>query len=81
MPVLPLPPLISEGDFGFTSGYTGTQRFLALAEPPTAIVAASDVAAFGVIEECIGGRAGGPHRICQSSALTTSRKPPTAGRR
>ena len=81
------PTLISEGDFGFTSGYTGTQRFLALAEPPTAIVAASDVAAFGVIEGALAAGLAVPQNLSvigfddipeaayRRPALTTIRQP------
>jgi len=44
------PSLIYEGDFGFGSGRDGAGHLLDLDPRPTAIVAASDVTAFGVIE-------------------------------
>jgi LacI family transcriptional regulator len=44
------PALIYAGDFGFTAGRTGTDYLLDQAMPVTAIFAASDVTAFGVIE-------------------------------
>jgi LacI family transcriptional regulator len=45
--------LIIEGDFSFAAGYAGAKQLLALAEPPTAIVAASDVTSFGIIERAV----------------------------
>jgi len=44
------PDLVREGDFLFGSGRDGAQRLLTLDEPPTAIFASSDEAAFGVIQ-------------------------------
>ncbi len=44
------PTLVYEGDFSFTAGRAGTDYLLDQAMPVTAIVAASDVTAFGVIE-------------------------------
>lgn len=44
------PRLVYEGDFAFASGHAGASSLLDLNVPPTAIVAASDVAAFGAIE-------------------------------
>lgn len=43
-------PLIREGDFFQTRGYTAAHELLALSEPPTAIFASNDVMAFGVME-------------------------------
>ncbi len=43
------PDLVHEGDFLYDSGREGVQRLIALAHPPTAIVACSDETAFGVI--------------------------------
>jgi LacI family transcriptional regulator len=40
---------VAYGDFYFDAGYQAAQRLLALAEPPTAIFAASDMMALGVI--------------------------------
>jgi LacI family transcriptional regulator len=40
---------VVEGDYYHGSGYEGTKRLLALAEPPDAIVTASDMTAVGVI--------------------------------
>ena len=42
--------LIQPGDFTWQTGYDAATSFLALAEPPTAVLAANDVTAFGVIE-------------------------------
>lgn len=42
--------LIAEGDFGQLSGFESTQRLLRLPEPPTAIFAANDEMAFGVMD-------------------------------
>ncbi len=42
--------LIQPGDFDWDSGYEAVQQFLALEQPPTAVIAASDVCAFGLIE-------------------------------
>ena len=44
----PEPALIRQGDFRHTSGYSQTQALLALAEPPTAIVAGCDIQATGI---------------------------------
>ena len=41
--------LIYEGDFSFEAGQSSAHKFLDLADPPTAIFACSDEAAFGVI--------------------------------
>jgi LacI family transcriptional regulator len=43
------PELIQPGDFTHECGYAGAQRLLSLAEPPTAIFAANDRSAIGVI--------------------------------
>jgi DNA-binding LacI/PurR family transcriptional regulator len=40
--------LIRQGDFSHTSGYSQTHALLALAEPPTAIVAGCDIQATGI---------------------------------
>jgi LacI family transcriptional regulator len=42
--------LIQPGDFDWQSGYKAARNLLTLAEPPTAVLAASDVCAFGVTE-------------------------------
>lgn len=48
---IPLDPdLIQEGDHTQSMGYACTQTLLALPDPPTAIVASNDPAAFGVME-------------------------------
>lgn len=44
------PQLVYEGNFLQTQGYYGAQHLLAQAEPPTAIFAANDMMAFGVME-------------------------------
>lgn len=44
------PALLVQGDFFQPSGFSGAQGLLALPEPPTAIFAANDDMAFGVIE-------------------------------
>jgi LacI family transcriptional regulator len=44
----PEPELIRQGDFGHTSGYSQALALLALAEPPTAIVAGCDIQATGI---------------------------------
>jgi LacI family transcriptional regulator len=44
------PALIRQGDFYHESGFAGAQAMLDLAEPPTAIFAASDQMALGVYE-------------------------------
>ena len=44
------PPLIQTGDFTRQAGYTGAQTLLSLSNPPTAIFAANDQSAIGVIE-------------------------------
>ncbi len=47
---LPLEPeLIQPGDFTHACGYAGAQRLLSLPQPPTAIFAANDQSAIGVI--------------------------------
>lgn len=48
---LPIDPdLIREGDFHQPQGYSAASELLALPDPPTAIFAANDVSAFGVME-------------------------------
>jgi LacI family transcriptional regulator len=48
---LPIDPnLIREGDFHQPRGYSAASELLALPDPPTAIFAANDVSAFGVME-------------------------------
>ena len=48
---LPIDPeLIQPGDFTRQAGYTGAQKLLSLSNPPTAIFAANDQSAIGVIE-------------------------------
>ena len=42
--------LIQPGDFDWQSGYEATHSFLAMSHPPTAVIASSDVCAFGVME-------------------------------
>jgi LacI family transcriptional regulator len=42
--------LIQPGDFTWEAGYDAATTLLALAQPPTAVIAASDVCAIGVIE-------------------------------
>ncbi len=42
--------LVVTGDFLTRSGYTGGQQLLSLKNPPTAIFAANDLTAFGVLE-------------------------------
>ncbi len=44
------PDLIYEGDFFYSEGYHAASRFLQLTSPPTAIFAANDLSAMGVIE-------------------------------
>lgn len=44
------PQLVQEGDFFRPAGYTGARVLLNLPDPPTAIFAANDVMAFGVME-------------------------------
>jgi len=44
------PALVVQGDFNYTSGFTAGTRLLDLAEPPTAVFAASDEMALGVYE-------------------------------
>ncbi|NNC12527.1 substrate-binding domain-containing protein [Planctomonas sp. JC2975] len=44
------PALVAEGDFRFESALTSAGRLLELDDPPTAIIAASDVQAMGVYE-------------------------------
>ncbi len=44
------PQLVVEGDFWEQSGYEGTQKLLALPQPPTAIFASNDLMAFGAYE-------------------------------
>jgi LacI family transcriptional regulator len=44
------PDLIREGDFHQPRGYSAASELLALPDPPTAIFAANDVSAFGVME-------------------------------
>jgi LacI family transcriptional regulator len=44
------PNLIYQGDFFRTPGYAASQHFLSLDDPPTAIFAANDLAAFGVMD-------------------------------
>lgn len=44
------PALVQEGDFFQPAGYAGARALLHLPDPPTAIFAANDVMAFGVME-------------------------------
>jgi LacI family transcriptional regulator len=44
-----LPQLVEEGTWEVQSGYPAAKKFLALAEPPTAIFAANDLMALGAI--------------------------------
>lgn len=44
------PELVQEGDFFQPAGYAGARALLHLPDPPTAIFAANDVMAFGVME-------------------------------
>ena len=44
------PDLLKHGDFTQPTGFAATQELLRLANPPTAIFAANDLSAFGVIE-------------------------------
>jgi LacI family transcriptional regulator len=46
----PSPELIRRGDFSSASGYRETCALLALAEPPTAVVAASDLMALAALQ-------------------------------
>jgi len=46
--IVPESELIRQGDFGHTSGYSQALALLALAEPPTAIVAGCDIQATGI---------------------------------
>lgn len=46
----PDPALVAEGDFRFESALASARELLSLSEPPTAIIAASDVQAMGVYE-------------------------------
>ncbi|WP_433171513.1 LacI family DNA-binding transcriptional regulator [Actinoallomurus sp. CA-150999] len=48
--ITPDPALIRPGDFTFKSGHLAAQELFALPEPPTAVFAANDAQAFGVIE-------------------------------
>lgn len=41
--------LVVEGDFGFASGERGVARLLALAKPPTAVIASNDEMAFAAL--------------------------------
>jgi LacI family transcriptional regulator len=41
--------LVSEGDWTVVCGYRATQRFLQLAEPPTALFSSNDIMAAGVV--------------------------------
>jgi LacI family transcriptional regulator len=47
--VAPRDEYVTYGDFYVETGYTGMQTLLALDEPPTAVVAASDMTALGAI--------------------------------
>ena len=47
--VTPRDEYVTYGDFYVETGYTGMQALLALDEPPTAVVAASDMTALGAI--------------------------------
>ncbi|TNE35142.1 MAG: LacI family DNA-binding transcriptional regulator [Alphaproteobacteria bacterium] len=47
---LPTSGLLQHGDFRFDSGLAATQSLLALASPPTAIIASNDQMALGTIE-------------------------------
>jgi LacI family transcriptional regulator len=42
--------LVAEGDFWQASGYSGTLKFLDLAQPPSAIFASNDLEAYGAME-------------------------------
>jgi LacI family transcriptional regulator len=46
----PEPDLVVAGDFGFEAGLAAGRRLLSMPEPPTAVVAVTDVAAFGVLQ-------------------------------
>ncbi len=48
--IIPDPALVMEGDFMPESGRACARKLLALADPPTAIFAASDQMAYGVLE-------------------------------
>ncbi|HEV2912451.1 MAG TPA: LacI family DNA-binding transcriptional regulator [Pyrinomonadaceae bacterium] len=47
------PPVIHEGDFRFDGGVRAAREFLAAPELPTAVVAANDMMALGVMRECV----------------------------
>jgi LacI family transcriptional regulator len=48
---LPLEPdLVQAGDYSKLTGFIGTQKLLSLSKPPTAIFAANDQSAFGVLQ-------------------------------
>ncbi|MCS7024327.1 MAG: LacI family transcriptional regulator [Bryobacteraceae bacterium] len=50
---IPLPEeYLEQGQFRFAESHAATLRLLALAAPPTAIVAANDISAFGAIRAC-----------------------------
>jgi LacI family transcriptional regulator len=61
---LPLPDeYVVEGDFYAESGYRATRDLLALREPPTAIFAASDMMAAGVLQAAHDRGLGVPHDL------------------
>ena len=72
---------VAYGDFYVESGHREMARLLALAEPPTAVVAASDLMALGAIRAVDEAGVAPCRTTSPSSALTTSNSPATSIRR
>ncbi|WP_426429065.1 substrate-binding domain-containing protein [Pseudomonas palmensis] len=77
------PALIVQGDYSLDGGYLAAKQFFAMENPPTAIIAANDMSALGVINAAAEGGAPFPMRSrwlgCWMRLTHRTRKSAAAG--